>query len=115
VTAAGDALVRDNPDGQRFEIVVDGQVVGFAEYRDRGQVRSFVHTEVDRAFEGRGLAGQLIAYALADARDRGLAVLPFCPFVRAFIERHREFLDLVPEMQRARFQLDGTPDRGVPS
>ena len=57
---------------------------------------AFVHTEIDEAFQGQGLADKLIRFALEDARKPGLAVLPFCPFVNAFIERHREFEALVP-------------------
>jgi hypothetical protein len=56
-------------------------------------------------FQGRGLADRLIRFALDDARARGLAVLPFCPFVMAFIEGHREFEDLVPEEYRDKFGL----------
>jgi hypothetical protein len=55
--------------------------------------------------QGRGLADRLIRFALEDARARGLAVLPFCPFVKAFIERHREFEALVPNTYREQFGL----------
>jgi predicted GNAT family acetyltransferase len=48
----------------------------------------------------------LIAGALDAARAEGLAVLPFCPFVRRFIDEHREYLDLVPAQRRAEFKLD---------
>jgi len=54
---------------------------------------------------GRGLADRLIRFALEDARARGLAVLPFCPFVKSFIERHREFEALVPDAYREQFGL----------
>ena len=66
---------------------------------------AFVHTEVDEQFQGRGVGDQLIRYALEDARARGLAVLPFCPFVKAFIERNREFEALVPDSFREQFGL----------
>ena len=56
-------------------------------------------------FEGRGLGGKLVSFALADARGRDLAVLPFCPFVKAYIQRHREYADLVPGDRRAEFDL----------
>ncbi|HEY3259270.1 MAG TPA: GNAT family N-acetyltransferase, partial [Pseudonocardiaceae bacterium] len=56
-------------------------------------------------FGGRGLAGQLVQHALDDTRRRGLAVLPFCPYVRGFIARHPEYVDLVPQAQRDRFGL----------
>lgn len=95
----------DNRTGRRFEVLVDGGVAGFTDYRDRDQVRSFVHTEVDPAYAGRGLASELIRAALDDARERDLAVLPICPFVRSFISRHLEYVTLVPDEQRRRFDL----------
>lgn len=97
--------VRDDREAGRFTIAVDGEPAGFAEYRDRGNAISFVHTEIDDRFEGRGLGGRLVSAALDDVRSRGLAALPFCPFVRAYIARHPEYLDLVPEAQRAQFGL----------
>lgn len=97
--------VVDNPDESRYEIRVDDELAGFSQYRPRPQALAFIHTEVDDRFEGQGLAGRLISFALDDARERGLAVLPFCPFVKGYIERHPEYLDLVPEEKRPSFDL----------
>jgi predicted GNAT family acetyltransferase len=97
--------IADAPERERYEITVDGTVAGFTAYRTRPGRIAFMHTEVDERFQGRGLADRLIRYALEDARDRHLAVLPFCPFVKAFIEKHREFEPLVPEAYRERFGL----------
>jgi uncharacterized protein len=99
------ARVRNNPDQDRYEIEVDGETAGFAQYRERPGLIAFVHTEIDDRFEGRGLASELIAFALDDARARGLAVLPFCPFVNGYLQRHPEYVDLVPEGNRAQFGL----------
>ncbi len=97
--------VADAPDRERYELSIEGAVVGFTAYRTRPGLIAFIHTEVDERLEGRGLAGRLIRFALEDARARGLAVLPFCPFVKGFIERHREFEALVPETYREQFGL----------
>ncbi|CAG6397198.1 N-acetyltransferase [Streptomyces cocklensis] len=103
------ARVADNPDKSRYEIfeaVDEGgaqQRAGFAEYHLYGNEIAFIHTEVDPRFGGRGLGGILVRGALDAARDRGLEVLPFCPFVRGWIGRHPEYRELVPEGQRARF------------
>jgi predicted GNAT family acetyltransferase len=98
-------VVRDNPEQSRFEIHVDGALAGFSEYKLSGDDIAFVHTVIDDAFEGRGLAKILVSQALDTTRDTGLSVLPFCPYVRRFIEKNPDYLDLVPEDQRARFQL----------
>ena len=66
---------------------------------------TFTHTEIDPAFGGRGLASILIKAALDEMRARGIAVLPQCPFVRRYISRHLDYLDLVPAAERARFDL----------
>ncbi len=95
----------DVPDRSRFEIRVDGDVAGFTEYRRRPQLIAFIHTLTDPRFEGQGLASNLVRTALSEARAEGLSVLPFCPFVRGYIARHTEYLDLVPEDMRARFDL----------
>lgn len=99
--------IADAPDRERYEISVEGEVVGFTAYRARPGLIAFVHTEVDERCQGRGLAERLIRFALEDARARGLAVLPFCPFVKAFVVRHREFEVLVPEQRREQFGLSG--------
>lgn len=97
--------IADNADGKRYEIHSDGERAGFLTYRSHPELIELVHTEIDEEFEGRGLGSQLISFALNDARERGLAVLPFCPFVNDYIQRHRQYVDLVPESRRAQFEL----------
>jgi predicted GNAT family acetyltransferase len=100
--------VRDNPAANRYEIYVDGALAGFAEYHLHRDLAAFTHTEVDDAHQGQGVASELIKGALDDARARALRVEPFCRFVRAFIEKHRdEYRDLVPEPEWERFGLGG--------
>ncbi|GGM52719.1 N-acetyltransferase [Micromonospora sonchi] len=97
--------VVDNPSAGRFEIMVDGQVAGFAEYRRRNGTISFTHTLIESNFEGRDLGSKLARGALDAVREEGSGVLPFCPFIRGYIQRHPDYLDLVPTDQRARFEL----------
>ena len=101
------AEVRDNESAHRFEVLLDGSVAGFATYELRGGSVAILHTEVDPAFEGHGLGTTLIRGALDEIRRRGQSVLPYCPFTRSFLGRHEEYVDLVPEEQRARFGLAG--------
>ena len=95
----------DNAERGRFELYADDELAGFADYRVQGTVMSVPHTEVQPRYRGRGLASALIRDVLEAARSRGLAVLPFCPFVSDYIRRHAEYLPLVPADQRARFGL----------
>jgi hypothetical protein len=100
-----DIRVDDDPAGERYVITTDGEAAGFVQYRRRPQLIALVHTEIDPRFEGRGLGGRLVGAALDAARADGLAVLPFCPFVNAYIERHPGYAELVPEAMRAKFGL----------
>lgn len=97
--------VADNPEENRYEISVDDELAGFVQYRTKPGLIALIHTEIDDRFEGQGLGGRLVAYALDDARARSLAVLPFCPFANAYIQRHPEYVDLVPEDRRQAFDL----------
>jgi uncharacterized protein len=90
-----DIRVTDNAAARRYEISVDGRRAGFATYRLGEDVVTFVHTEIDPEVGRKGLGTQLVREALDDARARGLAVRPLCPFVADFIERHPEYGDLV--------------------
>ena len=98
--------VTDVADRRRFEIAVDGTVVGFAEYRRRPGVISLIRVEIDPARKGEGLGTVLVRAALDAARAKGLAVQPYCPFVQSYIAGHRDYLDLVPEKRRAMFGLE---------
>jgi predicted GNAT family acetyltransferase len=100
-----DADVVDDPDARRMEIHVGGRRAGFVDYRRQPRLVALVHTETDPAFRGRGLASTLIRATLDSARADGVAVLPTCPFVRSFVRRNPEYLDLVPAERRAEFDL----------
>ena len=92
MTQGGD--VTNNEARNRFELVVDG-ARAVAQYTLDGQVMHFTHTIVPQEVEGRGIGSRLIKGALDEARSRGLKVDPVCPFVRAYIEKHAEYGDLL--------------------
>ena len=88
--------VTDNSEEQRFEAHVDGELAGFAEYRLREGVIVFTHTEVDDAFEGRGVGTQLARQALDAVLEAGeRRVVPRCPFIKAWIDRHPDYRSLL--------------------
>ena len=55
----------------------------------------FDHTEIDDAYEGQGLGGQLARGALDDVRAQGLKVVAECPFIKAWIAKHEDYQDLL--------------------
>ena len=87
--------VADNPAESRYEVFLDDSLAGFVTYRDTPKVVIFIHTEIDPAFEGHGLGSVLARHALDTARERGQRVVARCPFIAAYIERHREYAALV--------------------
>lgn len=100
-------VLSDNQAESRFEIHVGGELAGSVVYRrsPEEQLIDLIHTEVDSRFEGQGLAGQLARFALDTSRTEGIGVLPSCPYIRSWIKRHEDYLDLVPADRRADFGL----------
>ncbi|HEX8802727.1 MAG TPA: GNAT family N-acetyltransferase [Acidimicrobiales bacterium] len=87
--------VRDDADRHRYEVTVDGELAGFAQYRDVDGARVFTHTEVFDAYEGRGLGSRLAAAALDDVRAAGHRLVALCPFVDRYVRDHPAYADLV--------------------
>lgn len=90
-----DVQTTDNAEQHRYEARVDGELAGFAEYRLQGDRVVFTHTEVDDAYEGQGVGSSLARSALDDVRAAGRAVVPLCPFIRSWIDKHPDYADLV--------------------
>jgi len=88
--------VTDDRDGPVFVArLEDGTVAGGAYYERAAGVVTFTHTEVDPAHEGQGIGSQLAAAALDRVRADGEKVVPLCPFIKAYVQRHREYADLL--------------------
>jgi predicted GNAT family acetyltransferase len=86
--------VSNNPAARRFEIRTE-QGTAMLTYKHRGADLDLIHTEVPPALEGKGYAAALAAAALDYARREGMKVIPTCPYVKAYLERHPEYADLV--------------------
>lgn len=84
----------NNPDKNRFEAsTLAGTAV--TDYMKVGNTLIFTHTEVPEALEGQGIASKLVKFALDYVRENKLTASPLCPFVKAYIERHPEYDDIV--------------------
>ena len=103
--SAAEAEVEDVPGASRYELLLSRRLIGITAYRRRSRRIVFLHTEIDESVEGRGFAGVIASGALADARRQGLEVIPLCPFIAAYIERHPEYEDLVAPGYRDRSAL----------
>jgi predicted GNAT family acetyltransferase len=87
--------VRHNPAASRFEATVEGWLC-VAAYTRVGDVLRIHHTEVPPAVGNRGIAAQIVRAAFAYAESPGLAVEPWCSYVRNYMRRHPETLRLLP-------------------
>jgi predicted GNAT family acetyltransferase len=81
--------VTDNPQASRYEGRVDGELVGFCDYRMDGRELILPHTETLPAYRGRGVADTIVGFVLKDAEARGLTVVPQCWFVEEFMSREQ--------------------------
>ncbi len=87
--------VSNNAELKRYEVKVGDDLAGFAEYMLSNGLITFTHTEIDPAFEGKGLGSELVRFALDDVRATGeRKVLPLCPFVKGWMAKHPEYQDL---------------------
>ncbi|GAA2095421.1 GNAT family N-acetyltransferase [Streptomyces albiaxialis] len=99
---ADDVTVTDNPGEGQYEARIGDAVAGTAQYMRSSEVIAFTHTEVDLAYEGRGVGSALARTALDAAREEGLKVVPVCPFFASYIRKHTDYQDLV-------YEKDGDP------
>jgi predicted GNAT family acetyltransferase len=101
-----DLVVRDNPERHRFEIDLGDGSLAIAEYSLAAGKILFTHTEVPERHEGKGIGSALIRFSLDAARERGLGVIPICPFFAAYMQKHTEVQDLLDPVWRKKLGLD---------
>ncbi len=72
---------------QRFELAVEGGLAQLG-YQRRDGAPVLSHTEVPPASEGEGVGSRLVLAALEHFEAAGERIVPSCPFVHDYIERH---------------------------
>jgi predicted GNAT family acetyltransferase len=93
--------ITDVPEKGRFEARDEtGVLAGVLTYQVTGPIVVYTHTEVDAAFEGRGVGAELARTAMEDARSKGRTVVPMCPFVSGWLDKHPEYESLVARSTR---------------
>lgn len=97
-------VVSDNRARNRFEIALDG-TFAIAEYTLPERKIMFTHTEVPPEHEGKGIGTALIRAGLSAARERGLKVIPICPFFAAYMKRHPEVQDLLDDSWKTQLAI----------
>ncbi|MCF6780625.1 N-acetyltransferase [Pseudomonas stutzeri] len=92
-----DAKVRHDEDQQRYVLEIEGQALGFAQYRAEGKRMVFTHTEVDDSLSGQGMGSLLVRESLDDARRRGMGIVPVCEFIAAYVKKHPDWNDIIEQ------------------
>ena len=108
-TDSAEITVHDDGEHDRYVVEVDGKVAGYTVYHIRGGRHFFVHTEIKLRFGGHGVGSVLARYALDDVKAKGGMIIPICPFIRAFVDKHPEYESLVDH------ELWDRIDPGLPS
>ncbi|WP_067566943.1 GNAT family N-acetyltransferase [Nocardia acidivorans] len=85
------ATVVRNDAQHRYEVWYGNSLAGFTEYRERDGDTTFIHTEVDKAFGGKGLGSALARQSVEDVIARGRAIVPRCPFIKAWLDKHPDY------------------------
>jgi uncharacterized protein len=94
---ANDWPVEHNETALRFEVAL-GDELAILNYHVHGRALVITHTEVPRAWEGRGIAASLTLAACEYARATGLSIVPVCSYAVAYLQRHPEYKDLNTSM-----------------
>ncbi len=88
-------VVTKNEEAARYELHVDGELAGIADYVERGDTVVLPHTEIDGSRRGQGLGAVLVQGALDDIRPTGRSVVPSCWYVAQFIDENPSYKDLL--------------------
>lgn len=86
--------IHHDPVAHRFTTTVDG-IEAEVDYHYDGDVLVINHTGVPREIGGRGIAAELVRAAFEFARGAGMKVRPSCSYAAAWVQRHRQYADLV--------------------
>lgn len=86
--------VVDQPGRNRYELLLDEDVVGFANYMINDQVLTVPHVETVPQHRGKDFAARLMHGVLDDVRKRSLTIRPLCGYADAYMRRHPENNDL---------------------
>lgn len=91
--------VENNKEKNRFEVVSGSQVSKLVYQMRGGDTIDLIHTEVPEDLSGQGIGSALVTTALSYAREHNLKVIPSCPFVASYVQRHPEWNDIITDFQ----------------
>lgn len=84
----------DNEDEKQYEFHIDNELAKIEYVKQPGKIY-LTHTEVPESLEGKGIGSTLVRQVLDDIQEKGLKLIPLCPFVAAYLKRHPEYQALI--------------------
>lgn len=93
-----------NEEKKRFEIEVN-RSYAFINYREFGNQIALVHTETEPELSGKGAATAVVEKTLQYLENQNKELLPFCPFVFAYIQKHQDWKHIVSKRFKGYDQL----------
>jgi uncharacterized protein len=87
--------ITDNPEASRFELHIDGEFMGWVDYRLHDQVMTIPHVQVSPRLRGQGVSAPFLDDVLAEIRSRGLKIVPTCGYARTHVADRPELHDLL--------------------
>ncbi|MGV3539329.1 MAG: GNAT family N-acetyltransferase [Rufibacter sp.] len=88
--------ISNNEAQKRFETTVDGHLA-VVEYRLMPGIITVLHTKVPEALGGRGIAAALTKHVLEHVENQHLELVPLCPYMKAYLQKHPEYQHLVKQ------------------
>lgn len=85
----------DNEENHRYEFHIDGHIAMIEYIKTPNGEIYFTHTEVPPSMGGKGIGSELVEKALKDIEQKDLRLVPLCPFVAGYIQKHPEWRRVV--------------------
>lgn len=79
-----------------FYIDIDGKTIAKMTFVFAGNDKIIIdHTEVNEAYNGKGFGKMMVEKAVEYAREKGIKIIPLCPFAKKIIDKTPEFQDVL--------------------
>jgi len=91
-----DFEIKQDTGKNKFVSFVEGYEA-VVEYTLKDNVIDLYRTFTPPELRGKGIAGKVVKYALEHAKENNLKVIPTCSYVKAYIERHENYKELLSE------------------
>ncbi|ETN95097.1 GNAT family N-acetyltransferase [Zhouia amylolytica] len=91
-----EVLQQDDGKHGKFHIAENGKDLAYMTYTWAGTDKFIIdHTDVNPILKGQGIGLRLVEAAVLFAREKGIKIIPLCPFAKATLDKHSEWQDIL--------------------